>query len=140
MRYFPCAALAAVIIVLASCASVPVESEIPENLSVAELIQEAQNCVDKGAYKAAEVYFSTILHRFDDPAAIVAAEYEMAHIKIKQKKWQEAAPMVAALLQKYEDDLYYQLPRSYLKLAELDKQKIPKKYLEQADESKEGTE
>ena len=128
------------IVAFASCAGVPVESEIPENLSVAELIQEAQNCVDRGAYKAAEVYFTTILHRFDDPAAIAAAEYEMTHIKIKQKKWQEAAPMVAALLQKYEDDLYYQLPRSYLKLAELDKQKIPKKYFEQGGEFEQNAE
>jgi TolA-binding protein len=74
------------------------------------------------------VYFTAILHRFDDPAAIAAAEYELAHIKIKQNKWQEAASMLDALIQKYEDDLYYRLPRSYLKLAELDKKKIPPKY------------
>jgi outer membrane protein assembly factor BamD (BamD/ComL family) len=112
---------------LVSCAGVPAPGDIPEGLTVAELIQQAQNSFDRGSLKAARVYYAVILERYaGDPAAVVAAEYELAHLKIKQKKWQEALPMLDGVIQKYEKDEYYRLPRAYLKLALLDKEKIPK--------------
>jgi outer membrane protein assembly factor BamD (BamD/ComL family) len=124
-------ALAAVMVLVSACAGIPRAEDIPEDLSVAELIQEAQNCVDRGAVKAAQVYYGVILTRHaDDPAAVIAAEYELAHLKVKQKKWEEALPMLATVIQEYDADVYYQLPRAYLKLALLDMQKIPKRILE----------
>jgi outer membrane protein assembly factor BamD (BamD/ComL family) len=113
-----------------SCASVPTESDIPQNLSPAELAQQAQNNFDLGSVETAQVYYQTILHRFaDDPVAVASAEFELAHIKIKKKQWSEALVLLDALIEKYDNDTLYELPRSYLKLAELDREKIPKKYV-----------
>jgi outer membrane protein assembly factor BamD (BamD/ComL family) len=113
-----------------ACSSVPEESEISEDLSVAELIQEAQNSFDKGSSRTAEVYYQVILNRYaDNPEAVVAAQYELAHLKIKHKKWREALFLIDGLIQEYDYDISYQLPRSYLKLAQLDREKIPQKFL-----------
>jgi outer membrane protein assembly factor BamD (BamD/ComL family) len=126
-------AVCAAVFIFFSCASVPEESDIPQDLSSAELAQQAQNNFDKGAVETAQVYYQAIIHRFaDTPAAVASAEFELAHIKIRQKKWSEALVLLDSLIEKYNNDIFYQLPRSYLKLAELDREKIPKKILEQS--------
>jgi outer membrane protein assembly factor BamD (BamD/ComL family) len=123
-----------------ACASVPKEEDIPEELSVEELTLEAQNSFDKGNIRAAQVYYQTILRRFSsEPAVVMAAEYELSHIKIKQKKWNEALVMIDALLAQYEDDTFHQLHPSYRKLLEQDRKKIPKNVIEQETAGEEAS-
>jgi outer membrane protein assembly factor BamD (BamD/ComL family) len=111
---------------LVSCAGVPDPGDIPDDLTVADLIQRAQNSFDRGSVKAARMYYALVIERYSaDPAAVVAAEYELAHLNVRQKKWQEALPMLDAIIQKYEADGHYRLPRAYLKLALMDREKIP---------------
>ncbi|MDR1785367.1 MAG: hypothetical protein LBR23_02715 [Spirochaetaceae bacterium] len=128
VRIVLCAQTLWVLVFAASCAGVPLESEIPD-LSVSALLQEAQNSYDKNNVPAAQVYYRAILNRFPgDPPSVITAEYELAHIKVKQKKWAEALPMIDAALAKFDSDSANTLPRAYYKLLLLDREKIPERF------------
>lgn len=109
---------------LIGCASVP--TDIPQDLSAAELTQKAQTAFDNGNLKAAKVYYQTILDRFsDDTSAVCGAEFELAHLEIKNKNWSEAKTRLTTLINKYKEDTNSNLPREYLILAQNDLKKIP---------------
>ncbi|MCR4791053.1 MAG: hypothetical protein K5839_08270 [Treponemataceae bacterium] len=108
---------------LVSCASVP--KEIPTDVSVDELKQKAYEFSAKGNYKAAEKYYETIIARFGmNSQILVASEFEIAHMYVKQKKYKTAEPMLNKILTYYEADTG--LPGQYKKLAQLDLEKIQK--------------
>ena len=80
---------------LVSCMTGPKESEIPEEATAADLTQKAQEAFDSGNYRAARVYYETILKRFaDDDSACIAAQYEIAHLHIKRHQWKDAHAQV----------------------------------------------
>jgi len=56
---------------------------------------------------------------------LVAAEYEIAHIRIKQKKWVEAKEMLDRIVSYYDGTDLSVLPPHYKKLALIDLKKIP---------------
>ncbi len=119
----PCAAL---LLAIAGCASVPDPSKIPMELTVAELSQRGQAQLDDYNYKAAEVYYETIIQRYGtDLGALTAAEFEIAHIRIKQKKWDEAKPMLETIIARYDETGGAGLPPEYLTLARNDLARIP---------------
>ena len=114
-------AAAAVALLVFSCKSVPLKEEIPEGLSVQELSLMGQNELDRNNYAAAEVYYETIIDRFgNDPRAVTAAEYEIAHIRVKQKHWKEARPLLERIVARYEGSGGAGLPPEYLVLARND--------------------
>ena len=83
-----------------SCASKPVV--IPDDLTVMELIQRAQEASDKNKYKVSLQYYETILDRFPyDIDSVCAAEYEIAFIHYKQKKYDIAKTEFNTLLERY---------------------------------------
>ena len=83
-----------------SCASGPVA--IPENLSPAELIQRAQEASDRNRYEVSLHYYETLIERFPfDIDNIIAAEYEIAFIHYKQKKYEVAKTEFTDLLDRY---------------------------------------
>ena len=91
------AALAAA---LASCASAP--KEIPEGLSAQVLVQRAQEASDVYNYDAALAYYGALKERYgSDPAYDCAADYEIAFIAYKQKRYDEAEAGMTALLERY---------------------------------------
>ncbi|MDR2897714.1 MAG: hypothetical protein LBU99_02785 [Spirochaetaceae bacterium] len=109
---------------LGACSTVP--REIPEELSAAELTVLAQEQYDKGSNKGAEIYYQTIIDRYEyDTSARIAAEFEIAHLKIKEKKWSEASERLQAIILQYQSDATMSLPPEYRKLAETDLAKIP---------------
>ena len=111
------------IIFVVSCASIP--KEIPLELSAKELNQKAQECAAIENYVAAEVYYKTLIQRYGmDTSILVPAEFELAHIYIKQKKYDKAKPVLERVLSYYEVDTG-SLPREYKKLAQVDLNKIP---------------
>ncbi|MDR3312368.1 MAG: hypothetical protein LBS64_04475 [Spirochaetaceae bacterium] len=113
-------------LVIAACKSVPTEDSIPEDTSVAELVQLAQTSYDGGNSAASEVYYRVIQKRYyDDLPVRLAAEFEIAHIKIKQKNWSEAKPLLEQVLSYYEGMQAYTLPSAYYKLTQIDLKKIP---------------
>ena len=109
---------------LIACSSVP--TDIPQDLTAIELTQKAQTAFDNGNLKAAKVYYQTILDRFsDNPSAVCGAEFELAHLEIKNKNWSEAKTRLTTLINKYKEDTNSTLPREYLVLAQNDLKKIP---------------
>ncbi len=114
----------------AACSTVP--KEIPEELSAPELTVLAQEQIDKGNNRGAEVYYQTIIDRYEyDASARIAAEFEIAHIKVKARKWDEASQRLAAIIAQYNEDTTMRLPPEYRKLAEIDIAKIPAGHGEQ---------
>jgi outer membrane protein assembly factor BamD (BamD/ComL family) len=66
-----------------SCKTVP--ADIPDDLSQAELVQQAQEAADQENWNAALAYYQAILDRFpQDKSATVQAQYEMAFIEYKR--------------------------------------------------------
>lgn len=106
---------------LFSCMSIPKESEIPEDMTAADLTQRAQEAFDANNYRAAHVYYGIILKRFsDDESACIAAEYEIAHLYIKKRKWKDAYNLLEKVLTRYEGASGMHLPADYYKLAKID--------------------
>jgi hypothetical protein len=115
---------------LTSCESVPLAEDVPADLSSAELIQLAQTSYDKGRVATAELYYNVLIARFYDVLPVrLSGEFEIAHIKIKQKKWEEAISLLTLVNSYYEGENGYALPPEYSKLVALDMKKVPKKYL-----------
>lgn len=125
--------LLALIFFATGCQSAP--KHIPQDLTADELINLAQASYDKGNVKAAQAYYEAIIIRYGDQMdKLVEAEYEIAHLKVKQKKWQQAIPDLQRILSYYESDVTGVLPPSFKKLAELDLAKVPEKELMEAEE------
>jgi len=117
---------AAALIAVSGCASVPNPASIPKELTIAELSQKGQTAIDDNNEKAAEVYYRLIIERFGtDAGALTGAEFEIAHIRIKQKKWADAKTMLEAIVSRYESSGGAGLPPEYLILAKNDLSKVP---------------
>jgi outer membrane protein assembly factor BamD (BamD/ComL family) len=87
--------------VLYACSSGPLV--IPQDLTAAELIQRGQEASDRNRYAVSLTYYETILERFpNDLDNVCAAEYEIAFIHYKQKKYPEAKDEFASLLARYD--------------------------------------
>jgi outer membrane protein assembly factor BamD (BamD/ComL family) len=110
---------------LASCSHVP--KTIPEDLSAKEIVQRAQEATDAYHYDAAIVYYRTLNERFgEDPLYRTTAEYEIAFIAYKDKRYAEAKAGLEKLLAEYSGPDAARLPPRYSVLS--------KKVLERIDE------
>ncbi len=108
-----------------SCKTVPLKEEIPQDLTTAELSLMGQKALDNNNYKAAEVYYQTIIERYsNDMSAVTAAEYEIAHIRVKQRHWSSARPLLEQVIARYETAGGAGLPPEYLVLARNDLEKV----------------
>ena len=93
-------ALAAVICLAVSCVTGPVV--IPDDLTPAELIQRGQEASDKNRYSVSLQYYSAVIERFAfDIDNVIAAEYEIAFIHYKQKRYDEAKNEFNGILERY---------------------------------------
>ncbi len=104
MKHRALAALAFLtIFVIASCQTVP--TEIPSDLSQAELIQSAQDSADQENWDAAIAYYEAVRERFaDDQASSAIAGYEIAFIEYKRGNTEEATEGFEALVALYETE------------------------------------
>ena len=113
---------------LFSCASIPKEEKIPLDMEVIDLIQKAQEAFEINNYRGAKKWYEIILKRFEDSTAIrVEAEYEIAHILIKQRKWKEAYNLLKRVIEQYETKGGMKLPPDFYKLAKMDYEKVVNK-------------
>ena len=110
---------AAAILLFTSCQSVP--TDVPENLTKADLIQLAQDSYDGGNTAASKYYYELIIERFpDDPSAYIIAKFEIAHLYVKDKDYKSAQPLLEEIVSFYENpEIAATLPE-YLKLAKID--------------------
>ena len=113
--------LTAAISLLFSCSSLPTDETVPANLTPIELNQRAQAELDNGSLRNALEYYKIVIKRYGNDASIrTAAEYEIAHIYISQKKWLEADDMLKAIIDRYEMAGGAGLAPKYLDLARKD--------------------
>jgi outer membrane protein assembly factor BamD (BamD/ComL family) len=89
------------VVALLGCQTVP--TEIPEDLTQAELIQQAQESADQENWEAAIAYYSAIVERFpEDRAATATARYEIAFIEYKRGNLDEAESGLLELIGMYD--------------------------------------
>jgi outer membrane protein assembly factor BamD (BamD/ComL family) len=109
----------------ASCSHIP--KSIPEDMSAKEIVQKAQEASDAYHYDAAVVYYRTLNERYgSDLLYRTTAEYEIAFIAYKQKRYTEAKAGLEKLLEEYSGPDAARLPPRYMVLC--------KKVLERIDE------
>jgi len=100
------------------CACVTGKLNIPPNLSPSELIQRAQEASDRNRYNHALQYYQTLLERNPTNIDLVCtAEYEIAFIHYKQKKYIRARAGFNALLDRYNAPGGENLPPQFKLLA-----------------------
>ncbi|GHT73946.1 hypothetical protein FACS1894124_3080 [Spirochaetia bacterium] len=101
---------------LAACASGP--ADISDDITPAELVQRAQEASDRNRYSQAMAYYQVILERFPSNINMVCqADYEIAFIHYKQKKYDTARSEFNALLTRYDTPDEELLPTQFKKLA-----------------------
>lgn len=93
--------IAVTAVVLLGCQTVP--TEIPEDLTQAELIQLAQEATDQENWEAAQAYYGAIVDRYpNDRVAIATARYENAFIEYRRGNYDEAEQRFEELLGMYD--------------------------------------
>jgi outer membrane protein assembly factor BamD (BamD/ComL family) len=101
---------------------------IPQDLTPAELIQRAQEASDKNRYKQALQYYVALLERNSTNIDLVcAAEYEIAFIHYKQKKYSQARSELNALLERYDTPEGAMLPPQFKRLGTIVLERISEK-------------
>jgi outer membrane protein assembly factor BamD (BamD/ComL family) len=101
---------------------------IPQELTPAELIQRAQEASDKNRYNLALQYYEVLLERNRTNIDLVCtAEYEIAFIYYKQKKYSQAKEGFNALLERYDTPDGDMLPPQFKRLANIVLERISEK-------------
>jgi len=91
---------------------------ISQELSPSELIQRAQEASDRNRYNYALQYYQALLERYSANIDLVCtAEYEIAFIHYKQKKYAQAKAEFGALLERYAAPGGEALPQQFKLLA-----------------------
>jgi outer membrane protein assembly factor BamD (BamD/ComL family) len=102
--------LAVIMVTAAACATGPVN--IPDEITPAELIQRGQEASDRNRYSQALQYYEALLDRnLTNIDLVCTAEYEIAFIHYKQKKYPESKQEFQALLARYDAPDGELLPR-----------------------------
>ncbi len=113
-----------VLCMFTACQSVP--EEVSYDATEAEILQMAQTAIDNSNTLAARYYFETLIARYGtNHASLVVAEFELAHLDVKEKNYDAAKPVLERIISYYDDPILAQaLPPEYKKLAEIDLAKI----------------
>ncbi|MDR2522020.1 MAG: hypothetical protein LBC72_05675 [Spirochaetaceae bacterium] len=105
-----------------SCVSKP---EIADGATVMEMVQKGQEATDRDRYSLGLYYYGAILERYPrDMEAVCTAEYEIAFIHYKQKKYTTAKTEFEALLARYTKVDSELLPQEYKVLSGIVLKKI----------------
>jgi outer membrane protein assembly factor BamD (BamD/ComL family) len=101
---------------------------ISEDLTPEELIQRGQEASDRNRYKVSLRYYEAILERHAaNSDMVIAAEYEIAFIHYKQKKYPLAKAEMSALLERYAVPDAELLPPQFKILSEIVLERITEK-------------
>jgi len=106
----------AVTLIFSACASL----NISEDLSPAELIQRAQEASDRNSYNTALQYYYALRDRNKNNIdLIITAEYEIAFIHYKQKKYPQAREELNAVLEYFNTPDEELLPQQFKRLSQI---------------------
>jgi outer membrane protein assembly factor BamD (BamD/ComL family) len=118
MGFFKLTAALLCIVVAAGCSSGP--ANVGDAITPAELVQRAQEASDRNRHNQALGYYGLILERFPNNIEYVcAAEYEIAFLHYKQKKYDLSESELRELLARYDDPDAELLPPQYRILANI---------------------
>ena len=113
-------------IFIASCNTVP---KIPDDATSTQLIQMGQDALEISNYTAAETYYNAVIQRYGmDTTTYIEASYELGHLYLKQKRYEEAYQKFDEILVIFSNAEIGTIPASYKKLAEMGMERIPEKY------------
>ena len=113
-----------VVLLFSACAST---ANISEDMTPAELIQRAQEATDRNRYNLAMQYYEALLERNrNNIDLVITAEYEIANIQYKQKKYQQARSGFNGVLEYYNTPDEEFLPLHFKRLAQIGLDKIEK--------------
>ncbi|MDR2471541.1 MAG: hypothetical protein LBD09_05470 [Treponema sp.] len=102
---------------LAACVSGPVTA--PDDMPPAKIIQKAQEASDVNKYKTALQYYEILRERHGDTGEFFAvAEYEIAFIRYKQKRYAESRLGFMNLIARYGGPGGESLPPQFKVLSE----------------------
>jgi outer membrane protein assembly factor BamD (BamD/ComL family) len=134
-QLMPALAVAALVLAVSGCQSVPKPESIPLDATVIDLSQRGQESIDNSNYKAAEVYYQLIIDRYGESnmSALTSAEFEIAHMRLKKKHWADAKARLEKIIARYETAGGASLPPEYLVLAKNDLARIPADVIKQLD-------
>lgn len=117
------------ILLISACASGP--NHARPDISPEELIQLGQEAADRNRYNLALQYYQKILDLFPGNAVMVCtAEYEVAFVQYKQKKYSSAKTGFSSLLDRYSASGGEQLPPKYKRLCTIVLQRIEDKEIQ----------
>ena len=93
---------------------------IRDDMSPAEIIQRAHEAMDRNRYNIAIQYYEALYDRNrDNIDLVITAEYHIAHIHYKQRRFDEAREgMIGVLAYYYSPDAIL-LPQHFQRLAEI---------------------
>ena len=118
-----------------SCTSIP--ETVPDDAH--QIVQLAQNATDHGNTKLARYYYEQLLEKHGNEADIyIEANYELAHLDIKAKKYADAVPRLDQILYIYDNVAPGVLPGKFRKLAAIDLAKVPEAELTKIRAEKEA--
>ncbi|MCK9168814.1 MAG: hypothetical protein M0P01_00195 [Treponema sp.] len=124
---------AAAVFLFPSCGTI---EEIPDDLSAAQLIQLGQDAYGKSQYKNAEMYYRMVISRYGmDNSIYIEARYELGHLYIKEKKYDDAYSSLKEIIDLYASTTPGTLPGAFNKLAQIEMAKIPANKLPKTDET-----
>jgi outer membrane protein assembly factor BamD (BamD/ComL family) len=110
---------------ISACATTVV---IDEDLSSAEIIQRAQEALDRNRYHAAIQYYEALNERNRNSIdLIITSEYHIAFIKKKKKKYDEAREGLNGVLAYYNTPDEILLPQHFKRLSQIVLQTIDEK-------------
>lgn len=114
---------APLLVVLLSCASGPVD--VPVDMPPAKIVQLAQEATDRNRYNQALQYYQVILERYPFDTnnreyieLSMGAEYGIAFLHSKQKKYVESKQELLSLLARYDTTDAELLPPQFKILSE----------------------
>ena len=114
-----------ILILFSGCATTVIVSE---DLSPAELIQRAQEASDRNRYNVALQYYEALLERNrNNIDLVITAEYEIAFIYYKQKKYQQARSGLNGVLEYYNTPDEVLLPQHFKRMAQIVIERIDEK-------------
>ena len=109
--------LLTLIFLVSACKSGPVS--VPDDLPPSKIIQRAQEASDRNKYRQALGYYEIILDRYPYNQDLrIGAEYEIAFIHFKQKKYEQSKSEFQNLLERYNKLDAELLPPKYKILSE----------------------
>ena len=117
--------LISILLLFSACVTT---ANITEEMSSAEIMQRAQEAMDRNRYKIAIQYYQALYDRNrSNIDLIITAEYHIAFIHYKQKKYELAQEGLNGVLAYYSTPDEVFLPQHYKRLSQIVLQAIEEK-------------